>query len=651
MYINQCLLGIDKQFRICYNNHMNNKLNKTISYIIFALVFAISPIISYAGQAPTMGNSPVSGLTSTSATLNGTFASNGYTTKIMFEYGDTPLMLQKTSYQTKSATDSGVFSATINVLPGKKYFYQAVGINANGLGYGSPVESFIVPNAPTTSLPTIMTVKETGVTTSSATLNGFFNSNGSPTTTKFEYGTTNSLGNFTTPATSLNGFGNFQETITVQAGTKYYFRATATNSAGTKTGSILDFTTTVTIPPTTYQCNDGIDNDNNGVVDYPQDLGCYALTDNTESGYIMPVSTQCNDNIDNDGDGTTDYPQDLGCVALTDNTESPDPSTVYQCNDGIDNDGNGLRDYPNDLGCYSLFDNSEYGYTAPIIGVAPKTTTTVETGVTKTSAKLHGIAINNSGTPTQTWFEYGKTVSLGNNTKFTNTVNSATQIDFSNTISGLSSNTIYYWRAVSQNKYGVSYGGTVVFKTNSTGSSGGNGGGSTTSSYISLKITNPYKQFSSGDTVDFTVSYKNTNSKSFKDGVLRVILPKEINFKRSSDGKYSSSDRALTLAIGPISAGQSGTLSIQGIVSGKSNDNVVTSATIAYTGISDNAQYDTVAYSINQITGSSNGSLFSGASIFGSNGLLPTSLVGWLLLIIVIFMLIYFGRKMYTNKI
>lgn len=38
----------------------------------------------------------------------------------------------------------------------------------------------------------------------------------------------------------------------------------------------------------TYQCNDGIDNDSNGLIDYPADLGCSSSTDNSESGYIPP---------------------------------------------------------------------------------------------------------------------------------------------------------------------------------------------------------------------------------------------------------------------------------------------------------------------------------------------------------------------------
>ncbi|MBI2451540.1 hypothetical protein HYV50_00510, partial [Candidatus Pacearchaeota archaeon] len=59
---------------------------------------------------------------------------------------------------------------------------------------------------------------------------------------------------------------------------------------------------TVTRAPTT-QCNDGIDNDGDGAVDYPNDFGCVDINDNSE---INNGATQCSDGIDNDGDGRID---------------------------------------------------------------------------------------------------------------------------------------------------------------------------------------------------------------------------------------------------------------------------------------------------------------------------------------------------------
>ena len=53
----------------------------------------------------------------------------------------------------------------------------------------------------------------------------------------------------------------------------------------------------------------------------------------------------CADSLDDDGDGLIDYPDDPGCTGPADLSEE------FDCQDGIDNDGDGLIDYPDDPGC------------------------------------------------------------------------------------------------------------------------------------------------------------------------------------------------------------------------------------------------------------------------------------------------------------
>lgn len=65
---------------------------------------------------------------------------------------------------------------------------------------------------------------------------------------------------------------------------------------------------------------------------------------------------QCQDNIDNDGDTFTDYPLDLGCENILDDSEL---NLAIACDDGIDNDADGLTDYPDDPGCEGIDDNNE----------------------------------------------------------------------------------------------------------------------------------------------------------------------------------------------------------------------------------------------------------------------------------------------------
>lgn len=109
---------------------------------------------------------------------------------------------------------------------------------------------------------------------------------------------------------------------------------------------------------TTAECADGVDNDGNGVTDYPSDLGCTSYSDTTESGYT--VATQCADGVDNDRNGLIDT-NDPGCSSGSDSSES---GYTTQCSDGSDNDGNGYRDI-GDPGCSSLSDTSESGYVRP----------------------------------------------------------------------------------------------------------------------------------------------------------------------------------------------------------------------------------------------------------------------------------------------
>lgn len=105
-------------------------------------------------------------------------------------------------------------------------------------------------------------------------------------------------------------------------------------------------------------CEDGDDNDNDGLTDYPDDSGCTSANDDNETNTVLAVY-QCNDGIDNDGDALVDYPSDPGCTTSTDNSELYTPVT-YMCSDGVDNEGDGKTDYPQDPGCSSATDGNEY---------------------------------------------------------------------------------------------------------------------------------------------------------------------------------------------------------------------------------------------------------------------------------------------------
>ena len=85
----------------------------------------------------------------------------------------------------------------------------------------------------------------------------------------------------------------------------------------------------------TVQCSDGIDNDADGLIDFPDDPGCADASDLDETD-----PAQCSDGVDNDGDGNIDFPDDPKCAHYLDDDESGMP----ECSDGIDNDGDGATD-------------------------------------------------------------------------------------------------------------------------------------------------------------------------------------------------------------------------------------------------------------------------------------------------------------------
>ena len=86
------------------------------------------------------------------------------------------------------------------------------------------------------------------------------------------------------------------------------------------------------------QCNDAVDNDGDGLTDYPEDPGCSVREDVSE----VDPPPECSDGVDNNGDGSVDYPDDPGCDSAEDTTEGPHPDPPCAFN-GTNCDGMVLR--------------------------------------------------------------------------------------------------------------------------------------------------------------------------------------------------------------------------------------------------------------------------------------------------------------------
>ncbi len=87
-------------------------------------------------------------------------------------------------------------------------------------------------------------------------------------------------------------------------------------------------------------CNDGVDNEGDGLIDYPFDPGCTAVDHTSETDPLAdPV---CSNGFDDDGDGLIDFGEDPQCASAADRDERS------ECSDGVDNDGDGRTDYDRD---------------------------------------------------------------------------------------------------------------------------------------------------------------------------------------------------------------------------------------------------------------------------------------------------------------
>jgi hypothetical protein len=297
----------------------------------------------------------------------------------------------------------------------------------------------------------------------------------------------------------------------------------------------------------------------------------------------------------------------------------------------------------------------------------PQAITTVGTPLSSYSAQLNGIAVPNSSYGTASaWFEYGSTTALGNRSDAQN-VNGSGSFPYSAGISGLSGGRTYYFRAVVQTNAGTAYGSVVPFTTpaattytpptkvvyvNSATTTRSNTGlvAKSQPSLFKLRVDSSYDRMCIGGTIDYTVTYENISGQQLEDSVLRITFPGELTYASGSRGDYSVTDRTLTIALGTVQPGEQGSVTVHAQVNNTAVQGklAVITATIVYTNPATKAQENAIAYSL--ITISNDCPAVLGASVFGFGGFLPTTLLGWLLLILIILALIVLARMLYRKN-
>jgi len=195
---------------------------------------------------PTLTTSAISAITRTTAVSGGNITSNGgapvVTRGVCWSTSPGPVA---TGSHTTDGTGNGTFISNITGLsPNTTYYVRAYATNSAGTSYGNEL-SF--PTSPVTA-PTLTTTIASGVTLTAAVSGGnITDDNGGAVTV---HGVCwNTTGNPTVSGSKTSdgpGSGSFVSNISgLTAGTLYYARAYATNSAGTGYGNQITFSTSV----------------------------------------------------------------------------------------------------------------------------------------------------------------------------------------------------------------------------------------------------------------------------------------------------------------------------------------------------------------------------------------------------------------------
>lgn len=162
---------------------------------------------------------------------------------ICYSLTDNPTMA---SPKTSDGTGRGNFSSEItNLTADTTYYYRAYATNILGVSYGD-IKSFKTTSSSGGTLAIVTTTTASLITSTSATVGGEVTGEGGSSVTSRGVCYSTSPNPDVTGTKTSNGSGNgtFTGSLTgLQANTRYFYRAYATNGTGTSYGSEKEFTT------------------------------------------------------------------------------------------------------------------------------------------------------------------------------------------------------------------------------------------------------------------------------------------------------------------------------------------------------------------------------------------------------------------------
>ena len=352
---------------------------------------------------------------------------------------------------TSLAPGETMLTPTINTLANVKGDYvTAVPLSGTVNPVATPAPT--PTPAPSVPYPTVSSFGASGVTATSAILNGYLGSLGTASSVQvyFEWGLTTIYGTSTTAQTYTSP-GYFSFTLTgLSPSTTYHYRADAVGN-GAGYGSDVTFVMASATPTVTTQSPSGV-----------------TANSATLNAYLGSLGTASSVQVYCEWGPTTSY----GTQTAVQTASSPGyysftltgltPNTTYHYR--ADAAGNGLG-YGQDI----AFQSAAIATPTPTPAAAPTVSTTAASGVTANSATLNGyLAGLGTASSVRVSFQWGLTTSYGTETA-PQIVTSAGAFG-SATIAGLSPRTTYHFRAKAVGNGAVTYGQDMSFSTTSPGS-------------------------------------------------------------------------------------------------------------------------------------------------------------------------------------
>lgn len=442
-------------------------------------------------QTQSVTTSDASGVTTTTAVLNGSVNGYGVSTSTSFlisaaatvsggALSSSPTLVAASPSSVSANSGVLITGNATSLVDGTRYYFQARATRDNSTYVYGPVKTFV------TGTPTVKTLAPSNLSSSlnpwSVDLNGYVNPNGSTATLSFCYltavsaptlGTDGSLPNTCTSVSPISGSDTstvtvaFTKNVTgLSAGVTYYYQAVASSNGGTRLsyGEVLNFTTVA--PPTAVTTTTPTAISNTGAT-----LAGTATSNGaaTDGAFCVSASNALDDNgwLIRCEYGVQDNQATLASnasgSAITGTVTGLSPLTTYYYQATASSTvGTGL-------GVVASFQT---------LPGAPTPVTLGATGVTGSAARMNG-TVNPGGAETTVKFNYitdsveptltnGKITTAGSGTVVTVTVtgtvaSNASTVSSFYSLTGLSTNNPYYYQIEVTNSSGTAYGDVVSF--------------------------------------------------------------------------------------------------------------------------------------------------------------------------------------------